>query len=107
MTYLEGDEVQIVEPWTPPDTWGGLDDARTEHILADIDAGLPDGNRYSDANSAKERAAWKVVLKHASEKTEGQAREIIKSWVRNGSLESHDYENPKSRKPEKGLRRTV
>ena len=47
---------------------------------------MPDGNRYSDAPNATDRAAWKVVLEHAPDKTETQAREIIKTWVKNGVL---------------------
>ena len=42
-------------------------------------------------------------MKHAPDKTEGQAREIIKTWVKNGVLVRRDYENPKTRKAVKGL----
>jgi hypothetical protein len=48
-------------------------------------------------------AAWRVVAKHAPGKTEAQAREIIKVWVKNGVLENREYDNPASRKPAKGL----
>lgn len=102
--YPNGDEVQAVEPWTPPDTWGGLSHHLLNQILTAIDGGLPDGNRYSDASSVKDRAAWKVVLEHAPDKTEGQAREIIKTWVKNGVLVSYEYDNPVTRKPVKGLK---
>ena len=40
----------------------------------------------------------------APEKTEDQAREVIKTWVKNGVLEHYDYENPTTRKQVKGLR---
>jgi hypothetical protein len=73
-------------------------------VLTEIDAGLADGNRYSHAPKADDRAAWKVVAKHAPGKTEGQAREIIKAWVKNGVLISEEYENPSTRKTVKGLR---
>jgi hypothetical protein len=96
--------VQTVEPWVPPDIWQDMDDGAIRRIFNKIDAGLPDGNRYSDAPSAKTRAAWKVVVGEMPDKTEAQAREIIKTWVRKGTLESYQYENPATRKPVDGLR---
>jgi hypothetical protein len=102
--YPNGDEVQTVEPWTPPDVWADLSSPLLNDVLTEIDAGLPDGERYSDAAQARSRAAWRVVLKHAPDKTEKQAREIIKTWVKNGVLVASEYENPKWRKSEIGLR---
>jgi 5S rRNA maturation endonuclease (ribonuclease M5) len=102
--YPHGDEVQAVEPWIPPDTWADLSKPILNDILTDIDAGLPDGERYSDAASAKSRAAWRVILKHAPDKTEKQARDIIKTWVKNGVLVAYEYDNQKTRKTELGLR---
>jgi hypothetical protein len=102
--YPNGDEVQTVEPWNPPDVWAGISGHLLHRILDEIDAGLPDGNRYSDASKANERAAWKVVQKHAPNKNETQAREIIKTWVKNGVLIGYDYENPVTRKSVRGLR---
>lgn len=102
--YPNGDDVQTVELWKPPETWGDLSVDLLNRILTAIDAGLPDGNRYSDGPNVIERAAWKVVLEHAPNKTEVQARDIIKTWVKNGVLVRHEYENRTTRKPVKGLR---
>jgi hypothetical protein len=102
--YPHGDEVQTVELWTPPDTWAGLSHHLLNTILSDIDAGLPDGNRYSDGPNVTDRAAWRVVLKHAPDKGEGAARQIIKTWIKNRVLVRDEYENPVTRKPVKGLR---
>jgi hypothetical protein len=101
--YPNGDEVQAVEPWTPPETWAGLDSALLNRVLTEIDEGLEDGSRYTDTPAAKSRGAWNVVLKHAPAKTETQAREVIKTWVKNGVLESREYHNPVERKDMKGL----
>src|SRR5262249_13434944 len=101
--YPHGDNVQTVEPWIPPDLWQDLDDATIRRILDRIDAGLADGNRYSDAASATTRAAWREVVEETPVKTEAQAREIIKTWVKNGLLERNQYENPVTRKPVDGL----
>jgi hypothetical protein len=102
--YPNGDEVQTVEPWTPPDTWAGLTSLLLNQILTDIDAGIPDGNHYSDAARAGDRAAWRIIIKHAPDKSEAAARQIIKAWVQSGLLVHVEYENPATRKPVKGLR---
>jgi hypothetical protein len=102
--YPNGDDVQTVVPWTPPDLWRNTGTELLNRILSEIDTGLPDGNRYSAASSAKERAAWKVVVKHAPDKTEHQAREIVRTWVKNGVLVSEECENPATRKKVTGLR---
>jgi hypothetical protein len=101
--YKNGDEVQTVEVWTPPATWAGLSEHLMELILADIDAGLPDGNRYTDAPNAGEREAWRVVVKHAQDKSKAQAREIIKAWVETEVLQRRPYMNPKTGKEVTGL----
>jgi hypothetical protein len=75
----------------------------TTKLEPELTRGLPDGNRYSDVPSAKTRAAWKVVLKHAPHKTEAQAREIIKTWVDKEVLESRSYTNPATRHENTGL----
>jgi hypothetical protein len=102
--YPHGDEVQTVEVWMPPDTWAGLSHHLLNQILTDIDAGLPDGNRYTNGPNAGNRAAWTVVVKHAPDKAEAQAKKIIKTWVKNGVLVPGDYENPVTRHTVKGLR---
>ena len=102
-TYPHGDEVQTVEVWTPPDAWDGLSSHLLNRILDEIDAGLPDGNRYSSASAATDRAAWRVICTHAPEKSEAAARRIIKTWIKNGVLISTDSENPTTRKTVKGL----
>jgi hypothetical protein len=81
-----------------------LSDATLNLILEKIESGLPDGNLYSDASNATTRAAWKVVQNVASEKTEAQCREIIRTWVKNSLLVKTSYTNPKNRKPEQGLK---
>jgi AAA domain len=102
--YPHGDDVQTVEPWTPPEAWQDISVELQNRILDTIDAGLPDGNRFTVAPRVMERAARKVILEHAPEKTEAQAREIIKTWVKNGVLLSAEYDNPKTRKKVSGLR---
>jgi hypothetical protein len=102
--YPNGDEVQAAEVWTPPETWADMPSDLLNRMLTAIDAGLPDGNFYTDAAKAGEREAWKVVKEYAPHKTEKQAREVIKTWVKNGVLTNREYENPTTRKPVRGLK---
>jgi hypothetical protein len=102
--YPHGDEVQTVEPWTPPNVWAGLSHIKLNEILTELDKGLPDGRRYSAHNQAADTAAWRMIKAHAPEKTEAQARSIINTWVKNGVLVVESYYDPIRRKHAKGLR---
>ncbi|MBO4221992.1 AAA family ATPase [Bradyrhizobium neotropicale] len=103
--YPNGDEVQTVETWLPPETWGGLSEEVLNSILDAIEQGLPDGSRYSAGpNAAASRAAWQVVTKVAPHKSEQQAREIVRTWLASGLLVEIAYRNPATRKEAKGLR---
>lgn len=95
--YPNGDNVQTVEPWTPPDTFAGLSSVTLNQVLSDIEAGLPDGNRYTDAPKS-DRAAWCVVVRHCPTTSEAAAKQIIKLWKASGLLILKQYENPRTRK---------
>jgi hypothetical protein len=102
--YPHGDEVQTVEPWEPPATWAGLDPALLNRILDDIDAGMANGQRYSAAGPATARAAWRVVQKHAPDKSEKACRAVINAWLKSGTLFSESYDDPVESKERTGLR---
>jgi hypothetical protein len=101
--YPNGDEVQVAVAWYPPDLWRDLT-APTIHIILDeIEAGLPEGSRYTDTPSAKSRAAWSLIVKHMPDKTEPQARQIIAAWVKSGLLIGNDYWDKSTSKERCGL----
>ena len=102
--YTAGDEVQTAEPWKPPETWADIDNPMANLILSKIGLGLGDGNFYTDAARAGEREAWRVVQADVPSKSEKQAREVVKTWVRNGVLVSFLYDNPITRKSVRGLK---
>ena len=102
--YPAGDEVQTVVPWHPPKTWDGVTSAQANAALDDIEAGMQNGQRYSDAGPAKSRAAWPIVQRHCPTRTEAQCRQIVNTWVETGVLFNEDYDDPVDRKPRKGLR---
>jgi len=108
--YPNGDTIQVVEPWAPPDAWGDTSNDTLNAILNDIeqgcvdDNGKPTGQRYSNAPAANpKRAVWPVVQKHYPEKAEAQCREIIHAWLKTGLLVPKDYDDPVERKSRKGL----
>jgi hypothetical protein len=102
--YPAGDEVQTVEPWKPPETWADLPCDLLNQILNVIDAGMPDGNFYTEGNRTTERSVWQVVQKFVPTKTEGQCREIIRTWVKDAVLVPFDYDSPTMRKSVRGLK---
>ena len=81
-----------------------MDNALLNRILTEIDGGMEDGTFYTAAPKATTRAAWQVVCKFAPQKTEPQAREIIRTWIKNGLLIEFEYYNPVTRKSATGLR---
>jgi hypothetical protein len=107
--YPNGDSVQVIEPWSPPDAWAGLSNATLNAILDYIDGGIrdengqPTGERFSNAPRAINRAVWPVVQRFAPDKTEGQCRTVIHQWLDNGVLVAKDYESRAERKTLKGL----
>ena len=103
-TYPNGDEVQTVEIWMPPNTWADLHVGLLNGILTEIGGGMEDGTFYTVAPKASTRAAWCVICKFAPQKTEPQAREMVRTWIRNGVLIEFEYENKVTRKPATGLR---
>jgi hypothetical protein len=102
--YSEGDAVQTVELWEPPDLWAGLPHPLLNEMLDVIEKGLPEDQLYSSSNAARKRAAWKVVRQLAPEKTEYQARRIIAAWVASGLLYETDYLDLERGEPARGLR---
>ena len=75
-------------------------------IMAALDAGFPDGRRYSNHHLAGERGAWHVVMKHMPNLTKSQARQMVDAWIKNGALIEQDYHDPVVSKQRKGCSAT-
>lgn len=101
--YPRGDNMQAIEAWTPPDAFEGLSAELLNRVLDTIDAGMPEGQRFSPHNAAKDRAAWRVVQSHAPNKSEQHCRAIVKAWLQSGLLTVVEYKSATDRKPRKGL----
>jgi hypothetical protein len=108
--YPNGDTIQVVEPWSPPDAWAGTTSQGLNTILNDIERGMtdddgkPTGRRYSNAPAAKDRQVWPVVQRHYPQKSEGECRTIIHAWLDSGLIYPEEYDDPVEYKPRKGLR---
>jgi hypothetical protein len=104
--YPNGDEVQTVEVWTPPDVFQALTTRVINLILDRIDEGLPGeppGRRYSPTARDTDRAAWSVVQEHYPGLTKEQCQHVIKTWVNNDVLKAEPYHDPEQRKERQGL----
>jgi AAA domain len=102
--YPNGDEVQTVEPWSPPQVWADVSTADVNAILDEIDKGLPNGQRYLAANAASEsRKASAVVKRRFPDKSDAQCRSMVKAWLESGLLYQENYDDPVDRKEKKGL----
>ncbi len=100
-----GETVPAAVPWQPPDLWEGVSTSIANAILDELDAGLDGGKRlYSDHPRATDRAAADVVLRYVSRLNRAQAREIIKTWIKNGVLYRESYDDEVERKQRQGLR---
>jgi hypothetical protein len=100
---LNGDNVGVVTPWQYPEMWSDLTPEIIDLIFADIETGMPNGQRYSNGNRAQKRAAYQVVQKHCPNKTESQGRKIVATWIDNGTLYEDEYDDPVDRKKRSGL----
>jgi hypothetical protein len=100
--YPNGDEVQVAVPWSPPQAFDGLSDAEINAILDIMTAGMPDGSRYSAHPNASTRAAWKLVVERG-ERTQAQAKTIVKTWLASGLLREEPYHDKVDRKDRTGL----
>ena len=103
--YPNGDNVQAMEPWTPPSAFGGATVAELNIVLDRIEQGPGGGSRYTANTRGRSTDRWVgQVLVEELDRTEEQAKTIVKEWLRNGLLVEEDYTDPEQRKVRKGLR---
>src|SRR5262249_33147890 len=98
-----GEEVGVVPRGTYPASQATVTPEVAEAIVAEIDRGMPSGQRFSNDNAATKRAAWPIVQRHCPDKTGDQCRRIVAGWVKQGSLYEDEYDDPVYGKPRKGL----
>lgn len=102
--WHEGDNVQAIEVWTPPETWTHTP-AELNRALDLIAAGPGEGQLYSARRSgAGAGARWcGTPLVEALGVSEEQAARMVKTWLGNKLLEEREYMDPVQRKKRQGV----
>ncbi|ODT60975.1 MULTISPECIES: AAA family ATPase [Paracoccus] len=99
--YAGGDNVQVATPWQMPDAWDGVGDQEAP-LLRLIGEGMEDGERYSARTQDKGRWVGDLVVATLGKSPE-QAKVIIAAWLKEGRIETREYQSKTQRKTRKGL----
>jgi hypothetical protein len=90
-----GDNVGVVANWEYPGIKTDIPPETADCIIADIDKGMDNGQRYSNHNAAGKRGAFLVMQNHYPEKTETECRRTIATWIGKGKpLYEKKYQDP-------------
>ena len=101
---VPGDEVGVLEPWSPPDPFDGLSTSSARIALQTIQNGFEDGQRYTLKKSrGTKRWAGDVVIDAGADVSEVSAKAILKTWMQRGMIFEDQVRNPKTRKEENGV----
>jgi hypothetical protein len=106
--YPHGDSVQVVFPWSPPDAWDGLGEAKANEILDRIAYGFTTESGATEKYSSRsqdDRWAGNAIMASfpGGEKSHDHCRRIIKTWIDSGVLAEVEYQSPTQRKTRRGL----
>jgi hypothetical protein len=102
-TYPNGDNVQTVELWKPPPLFDKLYTPDLNCVLRKLNVGMGNGQRYSLAPGAKDRAAWHAVHEQFPDLGEERCRAIITEWAGKELFEVGEYDDPVRRTKVKGI----
>ena len=94
--YPDGDSVQAIEHWQPPAAFAGADMPALVHALDRLNAGPGDGEQYAYRSNAKERWAGHVIMKE-TDKSEADAKRILKAWKASSLITTEPYDSPARR----------
>ncbi|RVC75826.1 MAG: hypothetical protein EOS58_06310 [Mesorhizobium sp.] len=99
----QGDDIQVMAPWSPPELMAGMGGDIAPRILREIHEGPGNGERYSDASAAGDRCVSIAFRKHVPGKSAADARAIVRRWIADGILKVDVYKSSTQRKARKGL----
>ena len=100
--YPQGDSVQVAERWSPPAADEGMGQDDEASALAALDAGMPDGERYS--MRPQDGARWAgALLRDYYMRTPEQARALLTAWEKAGRIAVREYKSASQRKLRKGV----
>jgi len=90
--FSESDNVGVMEPWEPPDAFDGVTNETAREVLLTIHKQFEDGSRWSVQARAKHYVGY-LIKESFLNKTEIDAKNIIKTWLASGVLVEEIYEN--------------
>jgi Type IV secretory system Conjugative DNA transfer len=77
---------------------------KTAVILCQIQAGMPNGRRFSaTARGDSDRAAWRLVKAQMPDASDQDAQAVVDFWLQQGIIETRSYNDPVTRKTQPGL----
>jgi hypothetical protein len=97
-----GDQVGVLKPWTPPDAFKGLSLEAINRVLDQVEEAAQAGDPYR-TTSRSERWLDTLCAKEL-DRTDGQAKAIIKEWKKNKVLVELDFRDPGTRHSKKGFK---
>ena len=110
---IPGDEVGVLQPWSPPGAFEGVEMQHVTLILDKIERGIPDddgkltGRLFAPAANSKN---WVGLLFFAplgldedDDDDRAKIKKMIKLWLENEVLRVTDFHDPKERRSKKGV----
>jgi hypothetical protein len=103
-----GEWVGVAVSYKLPDQWAGVTDRVTNDILALIDKGPEEGEMWSMRPQDKSRWVGRVITEYVfvdpmNNKTEAQAKTMLREWHEKGLIEETTYRSEGQRKERKGV----
>ena len=90
-TYPNGDEIQTVEAWEPPDPFA-MEKSQIAEIFANIRKGPHEGERYSSEPTSNDWAG--DMIKTITGKSKKASALVLSTWIENGVLHREKYPSP-------------
>tara|TARA_R110001632_G_scaffold195130_1_gene316708 strand:- start:706 stop:1716 length:1011 start_codon:yes stop_codon:yes gene_type:complete len=109
---LDNEEyIGVAVEFNLPDQWSGMSTSVVNNMLALIDKGPEDGERYSIRPQDRQRWVGLVITGYVfpnmdDAKTSGQAKSILRKWMDEGLIEEQQYHSPSQRKERGGVMST-
>jgi hypothetical protein len=102
--YPNGDKVAVVVAWKPPDTFAGTTPAELNAALDIIAAGPSPDSLYSASKRGGSSRWAGTILQDECAMSEGQAANVINSWLHSGLLVKTVYRDKKEGRDRPGVR---
>jgi len=96
----DGDSVGVVAPWSPPDAFDDITPDKARDILLAIDKHLYEGGKWSAQKQSGKRWVGNLITEMV-DKSENEAKQIVKTWLDTGVLFEDTYLDEKQRKSRK------